>query len=239
MEPGRLHLRSPNQKPIKTMYVLHHQYKIIYPIPQPDVKPDFVPMWFPYYAVSLKLCLIVAIMELNLKYAINFIVIGCILTANFCGCGGTPGDDNNEPALTNDDHQNQTGSETLLRTFLISMTNSDAETLYSVSVARDDLDILLESEKQPAYATKAALALFSSLEIQRLKIGDTINLPGNHSIVLDQRHINDDRLQLTFESNPFPFDMVLDDGKWKVNPVALIAVRKASKTMRENGAGNN
>ena len=178
-------------------------------------------------------------------------IIGIFVTAIFlshivCGCNGTSTADKDSQSQTNNDGQDETGStetdmspEETLRTFLISMTNSDAETLYSVSVARDDLDILLESEKQPAYATKAALALFSSLEIQRLKIGDTINLPGNHSIVLDQRHINDDRLQLTFESNPFPFDMVLDDGKWKVNPVALIAVRKASKTMRENGAGNN
>lgn len=124
--------------------------------------------------------------------------------------------------------------EGALTKFLIAMTAHDKDGLKSVAIPHDELDLLFVGEK-PTASTLAGFHFALALSpMKRLKVGDEIKLPGGRSLVMDKTRVNETRQALTAIGAPIPFDVLMIDGKWKVDAGPVIAARKAAKKAIEN-----
>lgn len=123
--------------------------------------------------------------------------------------------------------------EYAMQKFMLAMISSDLKMLKKFSHPHDDIELLLPEQKIPEAAFKQIKAAFAAMPITRLKVGDSATLPGGQSVTFDETSINEKKALLTSPGNPFPFPVARIDGQWKVNPTKIIAVRKASKRLRQ------
>lgn len=114
-----------------------------------------------------------------------------------------------------------------LREFLIAMATGDQDVLAEVCVPNADLDILSGGQKPTPGQLTQMKQMFASIDPRRLEVGDTINWMGQEKQV-DASMVGEDRLLLTFPGNPIPFQVVKQDGEWKVDASSIIAARKAA-----------
>ena len=74
--------------------------------------------------------------------------------------------------------------------------------------------------EQPDWAGKVVSKTIEqwveALEMRRLRIGDSVSLPGGRSLTLTDRHISDDKMMITWDNNPVPFILVKRDTSWLV-----------------------
>ncbi len=87
-----------------------------------------------------------------------------------------------------------------------------------------DAALLFAAGKPPPIdATKLA-----KFPLKRLKLGDTVTIPRQKPLVLDETYVNDERAQILAEDAPIPFIVVKVQSEWLVNADPVIAGRRAA-----------
>ena len=119
--------------------------------------------------------------------------------------------------------------ESVLKEFLMAVVVADLARIDAVSLPHPDVDVLAQGQPVPAKAEGEQRTQLDATHFVRLKRGDKVTLPGGQQLVMDESHVNENRVQLTFTGNPVPFILVREDGQWKVEPDTLIAARLAGR----------
>lgn len=107
--------------------------------------------------------------------------------------------------------------EAALRQFLRARLTRNADALREVLLQEEYLDRMVQGG--PAGKEEMAMIERDPIqpEIRSFKVGHKMNLAGGRSFELTESHVNENRRQLAIGNDPFPFDLVRIDGKWKVN----------------------
>jgi hypothetical protein len=134
-----------------------------------------------------------------------------------------------EPAADNELAASAPSPEAVLRTFMFAMVDKDSETLQSVALPHDRLDVLVAGEQWSEGRIEAAKDRLNSLTFSRLAVGEAVELPNGESLEIDASMVAEDRLMLTFPGNSVPFALVRRDGAWKVDPEMIVAARLAAR----------
>jgi len=114
-----------------------------------------------------------------------------------------------------------------LRAFLAALLNRDRDRLLQVSIPDKELPLLLKVKPLPPRLVAEYLAQLRKQKIRVLKRGETIIVPPGNKITMDEVWINQNRVQLIIGDAPVPFDLMLHNGVWRVNPKPTIAALKA------------
>ncbi len=123
--------------------------------------------------------------------------------------------------------------EDALRTFLMAMMAADEQTLRVVALPNPELDLLLTGNPPPFRGVKEVKEGILKMQIERLKVGDQVRLPGNKVHVTRAGEVGRDRAVLLPEDAPVPTRLRLVDGHWKVDASTYIAARKAADASRK------
>ncbi len=91
-----------------------------------------------------------------------------------------------------------------------------------------ELKWLLNGQKAPPEAHDQIRDHFQKLAVKPLKVGDVIELPGKKTLQITDEMVGPDRAMLQFEGDPMPCRVERVDGQWLVDPLPLIAARKAA-----------
>jgi len=121
--------------------------------------------------------------------------------------------------------------EVVVKQFLIAMIKGDKEALSQLALPNPELKVLYEGPPVPAVALPIFLKQIEKEAVTRFKVGDEIKLPGGQTIVLSERHINENRVQLNVGNQPIPFPVAKHEGQWRVDARPLIMARKAAAKM--------
>ncbi len=148
--------------------------------------------------------------------------------------------DTTEGSRDNEDHRlnaktPRDSPEAVLRGFLIAIAERDQETGTQLMLPNPEAEILWQGNWPSLAAAPSAKEYFQSIVFRRLQVGDTVTLPGGRALILDERHVNENRQQITCAENPVPFIMVRGEGGWKVDAGTIIAARKAATAARRPG----
>lgn len=123
--------------------------------------------------------------------------------------------------------------ESILRAFLIGIVEKDHETLIRTGNGEGPLELLLDGETLTGSQLAETISHFETMEITRLRVGDSITFPNGKKIAFGEHDINSHRLKLMVPSNPIAFDLQKFDGTWYVNVDTIIAVRKAADRAKQ------
>lgn len=107
--------------------------------------------------------------------------------------------------------------EAALRLYLWARTVGDAEVLKEVLLQQEYLERMVRGGPVGEEQSAMTWQNVSMYEFRSLKVGHKLNLAGGRTFELTESHVNENRRQLAIGNDPFPFDMVRIDGKWKVN----------------------
>lgn len=118
--------------------------------------------------------------------------------------------------------------EATVAELVLGMMACDEQRVLAVTLPHPEEAVLWQSagpRASPLAVAQAALAM-PNMPFERLKPGDVVSLPSGEQLVLDARHVNDQRLMITFPENPLPFAVVREGKTWKVDASLLIAARR-------------
>ena len=149
-------------------------------------------------------------------------------TSGWMGCAPTPQVQNARPSTsgpTAASKEDPNSPEAALRLFLYATTIRDEEIVKQVTMPHKNLEVLWEGPPVPEEGIASARYMFATISFRTFKVGDRIPLPDGSKYVLDESWINEDRQQIAIVRDPFPFDLVRVDGKWKVNAAPMIEGR--------------
>jgi hypothetical protein len=123
-------------------------------------------------------------------------------------------------------------AEETLRAFLLALLLVDRESAKPLIAAGTDSDSLWTATPPSEPAIAVLTARVDGLELQVLKVGDVIELPGGKKVTLTERHINDKRVSLTFPGNTVPFILLKTADGWRVDVRTIVAARRAAQQAR-------
>jgi hypothetical protein len=113
--------------------------------------------------------------------------------------------------------ENEGSPEAALRQFLWARAIRHPEALAEVVLQTEYLDMMLRGGPASPEDAAMTLQMINRYEIRALKVGHKLNLAGGRTFELTESHINENRRQLAVSRDPFPFDVIRVNGKWKVN----------------------
>lgn len=113
--------------------------------------------------------------------------------------------------------ENEGSPEAALRQFLWARTTRHPEALAEVVLQTEYLDQMLRGGPASPEDAAMTLQMINRYEIRALKVGHKLNLAGGRTFELTESHVNENRRQLAVSRDPFPFDVIRVNGKWKVN----------------------
>ncbi len=126
-----------------------------------------------------------------------------------------------------------TGPEDALKHFLSAMITGDEEGIRASAVDNPELFMLWLGPTLPASHAAEETAWLKTAQFQRLKVGETIDIPGHGKMTMTTEHVNANRQQLVDANGPIPFILVKGADGWKVDPSPMIASRNAAALARE------
>jgi len=126
--------------------------------------------------------------------------------------------------------------EDVLRAFLLALTMVDREQGLPHLLEGTDAEILWQAAPPPRLARPGIEQWLSSLAFRRLQIGDQIALPDGRQLVVSDRHVNDDKVMITWDENPVPFILVKTPSGWRVDARTISMARTAAQQAREKSA---
>lgn len=127
-------------------------------------------------------------------------------------------------------------AEEVLRSFLQALTSVDREAAQPLLVAATDDDVLWAASPPDQLALPGIQKWIKGLQFRALKVGETIDLPGNRMLTVTARHVNDDKRMLTWDGNPVPFLVVKTADGWRVDARSIVAARRAAAKARGKAA---
>jgi hypothetical protein len=118
--------------------------------------------------------------------------------------------------------------EDVLLDFLLAVFACDAEGIERTSVPHPDAVVLTQGQKTPPEAL-AEMQKRLPESFSRVKLGEQVELPDGKTIIADETHVNEDRVEIKVPDGPIPFIVVREEGAWKVEPDPIIHGRLAAK----------
>lgn len=160
------------------------------------------------------------------------LVLGCSQQSNESNSSNRATEPVQQPTTTDSGDSDTTSPESVLRTFLIGMAEKNQEVLIRTGNGEGPMELLLDGDPLTPEQLAAFKKDFETMEITRLKVGDSMTFPGGKRIVFKEHDINPDRLKLMVPANPIAYDLQRFDGIWYVNVDTIIEVRKAAKQLK-------
>lgn len=118
--------------------------------------------------------------------------------------------------------------EDVLLEFLLAVFACDAEGIARASVPHPDAVVLTQGQKAPPEVL-AEMKKRLPESFSRVKLGERIKLPGGEIVVVDETHVNENRVEIKWGDEPIPSIVLHEDGAWKVEPGPIIDGRLAAK----------
>ena len=118
--------------------------------------------------------------------------------------------------------------EDVLLDFLLAVFACDAEGIARSSVPHPDAIMLTQGQKAPPEVL-AEMKKRLPESFSRVKLGEQVKLPGGKTVIVDETHVNENRVEIKWGDEPIPFILVREDGAWKVEPGPVVDGRLAAK----------
>lgn len=118
--------------------------------------------------------------------------------------------------------------EGVLLEFIVAVAACNSERIERVSVPHPDAIVLSQGQPAPPEA-QAIMRKTLPNTFSRLKVGDQVKLPNGDAVVVDETHVNEDRIEINAAGAPVPFILARYEGAWKVEPDPLIHARLAAR----------
>lgn len=126
--------------------------------------------------------------------------------------------------------------EDVLKAFMLALFDGDQEAIRRTALPSPDLAVLWQADKLTVGQKAIAVAQINSSRPRRLKVGETVKLPGGKKLVIDANRVNDRTLMIDAFEAPVPFILVKAGDEWKVDASPIIAARKAAAMTRQRRA---
>jgi hypothetical protein len=119
--------------------------------------------------------------------------------------------------------------EAAVHELMVAMVLGDQERINRCTIPASGRELLAGGEGPPPEIREQVIEQLKTMPLRRLKVGETVNLPGGKTMVMTKDMVNADVQQLTSPEMPFPFTVGRVEKEWKVDPRPLIAARRAAR----------
>lgn len=126
--------------------------------------------------------------------------------------------------------------EDVLRAFLLAMLAQDERGIRALMIQNERGIVLWRDEPIPEEHIENAKKQIQDVKFRRVKVGESIDIPGQGPVEHTAEMINDNRVVLTAPGYPIPFIVVRAGKEWKVDAGPLISARfqaRNTKTTRQ------
>ena len=177
-------------------------------------------------------------------------LLECCIMVGAAGCGARAPERAGvsqapPPAPARNPQSTERTPEEVFREFLAGVMTSDEEVIRRTSIDRPGIEVLWAEDPDGSKPRPPGLMeslILAKMPITRLKVGDEISFmtpQGMARRVITENEVNDGKVFLRIPEDPLCHVVIRLDGKWLVEPGALIAARQAGRAHRQNPAPRN
>ena len=119
------------------------------------------------------------------------------------------------------------------------MLDTDVKAIRELAIERRDMAVLWQAKPPGPTEVEGMKRAIRAMPMRQLQLGEQVTLSttnGPRVIHIDEMRVDEDHAMVVVPAHPLPYPMVRVDGRWRVDPGALIVARLTAQAAREGKA---